>query len=204
MKPTDPDPRRTPPAHDSHVYDRHHAEHGHSGHDGLYNEDVAHEHSDVNIRGVIVFALAIVVITAVVLVSMWGLFEVFEKQAKQNDPVLSPYAVPAGQQPPEPRLLIDEPLNLQTVKSGEREVLDGYGWVDQTGGVARIPIDEAKKRLLQQGLPVRAGTAVEPWMGQPSAGWGEASGGRLIPVRPGTASQDKPAETPPAQKSGGH
>ena len=216
MKPTDPDPRRTPPAHDSHVYDRHHAEHGHAGHDGLYNEDVAHEYTDINIRSVLVFAASIAVITAVVLVAMWGLFEVFENQAAQNDPVLSPLAVPAGQLPPEPRLLTDEPLNLQTVKTGEREVLDGYGWIDQQNGVARIPIDEAKKRLLQQGLPVRSGTPVEPWMGQHSATWGESSGGRMIPLRPGVMGPAQPVQPaagqpeqkreqkPAPQKSGGH
>jgi hypothetical protein len=226
MKPTDPtppsassgrgpDPRRTPPGHDSHALDRHHAAHGHADHDGLYNEDVAHEYSDVNIRGLLIFGLGIVVITAVVLVSMWGLFEVFERQAAQNDPVMSPLAVPAGQTPPEPRLLTDEPLNLQTIKTGEREVLEGYGWVDQQQGIARIPIEEAKKRLLQQGLPVRADSKVEPWMGKYSASQGESSGGRMIPVRPGVTGpdqpaqpqekpEDKPEDKPAPQKSGGH
>lgn len=197
MKPTNPppgspghgpDPRRTA-SNDPHALDRHHAAHGHADHDGLYNEDVAHEDSDVNIRGVVVFAVAIAVITAVVLVSMWGLFNVFENQAVQNDPILSPHAVPAGQLPAEPRLLTDEPLNLQTVKTGEREVLDGYGWVDQQSGVARIPIEEAKKRLLEQGLPTRADAQVEPWMGKYSAAQGESSGGRMIPVRPAPAPQ---------------
>jgi len=212
MKPTNQDPRRTPPAKDSHVFDRHHAAHGHTEHDGLYNEDVAHEDRDVSLRSVLVFALAIAVITAVVLVSMWGLFEVFERQAAQNDPVLSPHAVPAGQLPPEPRLLTDEPLNLQTVKTGEREALDGYGWIDQQNGVARIPIEEAKKRLLQQGLPVRADAPVEPWMGKHSAAGGESSGGRMIPIRPGATAPDQPVqpaagqtgEKPAPHKSGGH
>jgi hypothetical protein len=210
MKPTNSDPRHTPPAHDSHALDRYHAAHGHTEHDGLYNEDVAHEDTDVNIRGLLIFGLGIVVITAVVLVSMWGLFRVFENQAAQNDPVMSPLAVPAGQPPPEPRLLTDEPLNLQTVKSGEREVLEGYGWVDQQQGIARIPIEEAKKRLLEQGLPVRADATVEPWMGRYSAARGESSGGRMIPVRPGMMQPDqpqsgeKPREKPATEKSGGH
>ena len=35
-----------------------------------------------------------------------------------------------------------------------RRTLEGYGWVDQPGGVARIPIEEAKKLLFERGLPV--------------------------------------------------
>jgi hypothetical protein len=212
MKPTESDPRRTPPAHDSHALDRYHAAHGHTEHDGLYNEDVAHEDSDVNIRGLLIFGLGIVVITVVVLVSMWGLFRVFENQAAQNDPVMSPLAYPAGRERPEPKLLEDEPGYLRTVKTAEQQVLEGYGWVDQQQGIARIPIEEAKKRLLEQGLPVRVGAPVEPWMGQYSAARGEASGGRMIPVRPGMMEPDQPAENPgekpgekpAAQKSGGH
>ena len=209
MKPTNPDPRRTPPTDDANALDRHHAAHGHADHDGLYNEDVAHEYSDVNVRSLLVFCLGLVVICGVVAAAMYGLLVVFEKQAVQNDPVMSPLAIPAGQLPPEPRLLTDEPLNLQTVKTGERNVLEGYGWVDQQNGVARIPIDEAKKRLLQQGLPVRAGAPVEPWMGKYSAAQGESSGGRMIPLRPGVIGpaqpETKPApEKPAPQKSGGH
>lgn len=197
---------------DSRAHDKHHAAHGHTAHDGAYNEDVAHEYSDVNVRALLLFCVGLVAICGAVAVAMWGLFEVFERQAAQNDPVMSPLAYPAGRERPEPKLLEDEPGYLQTVKAGERAVLEGYGWVDQQNGVARIPIEEAKKRLLQQGLPVRADAKVEPWMGRHSAAQGESSGGRMIPVRPGVTGPDQPVqpaagqpqEKPTPQKSGGH
>ena len=206
MKPTKPTP---PPADDAHALDRHHAAHGHTDHDGLYNEDVAHEYSDVNVRSLLVFCLGLVVICGVVALAMWGLFEVFEKQAAKNDPVMSPLAYPAGRERPEPKLLENEPEYLQTIKTAEQQVLDGYGWMNQSAGVARIPIEEAKKRLLQHGLPVRQGVPVEPWMGRYSAAGGEASGGRMIPLRPGMMTpappaEEKPQEKPAAPKSGGH
>lgn len=216
MKPTKPasgssgrgqDPRSTS-GDDLHALDRHHAAHGHADHDGLYNEDVAHEYSDVNVRSLLVFCLGLVVICGVVALAMWGLFEVFEKQAAKNDPVMSPLAYPSGRERPEPKLLEDEPGYLRLVKTAEQQVLDGYGWMNGPGGVARIPIDEAKKRLLQQGLPVRAGAPVEPWMGKYSAAGGESSGGRMIPQRPGVMGpaqpETKPAPEKPAPKSGGH
>lgn len=210
MKPTDRTPTPASSRPDPHAHDRHHAAHGHTPHDGAYNEDVAHEYSDVNVRSLLIFLGGVVVVCAIVAVAMWGLFIVFENQAAQNDPVMSPLAIPAGQLPPEPRLLTDEPLNLQRVKSEEREVLEGYGWVDQQAGTARIPIDEAKKRLLEQGLPVRE-TPVDPWMGTHAPARGESSSGRMIPVRPGEMGPQQPAKPaagqgnePAPQKGGGH
>jgi hypothetical protein len=34
-------------------------------------------------------------------------------------------------------------------------VLNSYGWVDKNAGIARIPIREAMKLTVQQGLPTR-------------------------------------------------
>lgn len=204
MTPTNPDP---------HAHDRFHAAHGHADHDGLYNEDVAHEHSDVNVRGLLMFCLGLVVVAAVVHVAMWGLFVVFERQAAQNDPVVSPLAVPAGQMPPEPRLLTNEPANLQQIKAQEAQVLQGYGWVDQKTGAARIPIDDAKRKLLHDGLPVRAEGPVPESMGTSLPARGESSGGRMITMKPEEGAAPKPAEAaapapehkePAPQKSGGH
>jgi len=153
----------------------HHDDHLYSD-DPLHNEDVAHEHSDVNVRALIIFCFGLTGVVVVAAVAMWGLFVVFEGQAAANDPVLSPHAVPAGQLPQEPRLLTDEPQNLQRFREAQAEALKG--------------IDEAKKRLLQQGLPVRADAPTDAWIGtRSSPARGESSGGRGIPLAP---------------KSGGH
>ena len=207
MTPTDPHKAPAGHAPGGNALDRLHAQHGHTDHDGLYNEDVAHEYSDVDIRSLLIACFGLAAVVGLVAVAMYGLFHVFENQAAKNDPMMSPVAVPAGQEPPEPRLLQNEPSYLQTIKAGERQVLEGYAWVDQQAGTARIPIDEAKKRLLEQGLPVRSGAVVEPWMGTSGPARGEASGGRGIQVRPGmTAAQppETPPARPPAPKSGGH
>ena len=48
------------------------------------------------------------VVVGVCALIVLGLFKFFESQAAANDPVVSPLAAPAGQLPPEPRLLTDE------------------------------------------------------------------------------------------------
>ncbi len=62
----------------------------------------------------------------------------------------------------------------------EAETLGTYGWVDEKSGVARMPIEEAKKLILQRGLPARAEGAADPTLGTPRAAYGESSSGRTI------------------------
>ncbi|MEO5896579.1 MAG: hypothetical protein ABIS06_12850 [Vicinamibacterales bacterium] len=195
-----------------HTHDAHHARHGHPDHDGLYNEDVAHEEADVNIRQLMLYTAGLVVMSLISAAIVFALFNLFESQAVKNDPVLPPQAIPAGQLPPEPRLVLNEPQILEKHRETEAEVLEKYGWVNQAAGVARVPIDEAKKLLLHKGLPVRAGAPADPWLGTHSPAHGESSSGRRIPVKPGpiaapagTTPTPHAAErkAPPAEHKGG-
>jgi hypothetical protein len=44
---------------------------------------------------------------------------------------------------------------LQALRSAERARLSSYGFVDRDHAVVHIPIDVAKRRLLERGLPMR-------------------------------------------------
>ena len=149
----------------------------------MHNPDVAHEEADVDIRTVLSFAGGLTVVVLVSAALMWLMFQMLEAQAARNDPQLSPLALPAGQQPPAPRLLQHEPETLLKFRMEETKKLEGYGWVDEKAGIARVPIEEAKKLIVQHGLPVRAsGAAEDPRIGTHAAAYGGASGGRTIPV----------------------
>jgi hypothetical protein len=162
MTPTEHRPPQPAGHHDDdHLYDQ--AE--------LHNEDTAHEHSDVNVRAILGFAGGLALVTALISLAMWGLLGFFKSQAARNDPAVSPVARPAGQEPPQPRLLLNEPKNLEEFREEISGRLKG--------------IDEGKKKLLEQGLPTRADAPTDPWMGTHSPSRGEASGGRAIPVKPG-------------------
>jgi hypothetical protein len=159
--------------HDDHLYDD----------EFVHNEDVAHEHTDVNVRQLLLYTAGLVITCLVCAVIVWGLFIVFKRQAAANDPQLSPLAAPAGQVPPEPTLVTDEPAVLQKQRDLEAKMLEHYGWVDQKSGIARLPIDEAKKKLLHDArLPVRADASTDVWIGTRAAARGESSGGRDIPI----------------------
>ena len=165
----------------------------HAPDDPLHNPEVAHEHSDINIRAILMFLVIIGAVTALSAAAMGGLFKLLETMALKNDPVTSPVAAPAGQEPPEPRLLKDEPRALAKQRAEERKVLETYGWVDQTSGVARVPIEEAKKLLLQRGLPTRAGEPVDPRLGTGAAAMSDASSGRraVVPQKATAVTSEK-------------
>jgi hypothetical protein len=197
------------------------AGHGGSGHrhspEEMHNDDVAHEHSDINIPAIISSAVILAAVVVVTAGLMLVLFNVLEQQAKARDPQLSPLAMPATAMPPttnaspffgsapDPKLMADEPSNLKGVRELEQQQLHGYGWVDEKGGVARIPIDEAKKLTLERGLPVRPDPLTDPRLGTRTPASGESSSGRnitrtLAPSAP--EATPAPAPAPDAHKGG--
>ena len=175
----------------------------------MHNEAVAHEHSDVNVRTLLSFAAALLVLVAISAALMYGLFVVLEKQAEGRDPQVSPFAVAPGQAPQGPRLLTNEPANLRQFRQEEAGKLEGYGWMNQGSGIARVPIDQAKKIVVEHGLPVRSEATADDTLGTHAPAYGEASGGRTIPVKhaapaaPPAGSEQPPTTAPHAAPPAG-
>jgi hypothetical protein len=163
--------------------------------DGLHNPDVAHESSDVDVATVLKFGGGLFMTVVVCAVIVWGVFRVLEHEAAARDPRVSPVARPAGELPPGPRLETNERAALAKFRAEDEKVIDGYGWINQPGGVAHIPIAEAKKLLAQRGLPSR-GTAADPVEGTHAPAFGEASGGRTIPSQPAAGPATPPSDAP--------
>ena len=180
--------------------------------DDLHNLDVDHEHKDVSIRAVIASAVIMVVVVLASLGLMAVMFGWLETQAAGNDPQVSPVAAPATQMPPTTtqspffnervtgvQLLTNERMALEKYRAEQTKRLHGYGWADQKSGVAYMPIDEAKKLIVQRGLPVREGTAAPATLGTHLPAYGEASGGRAITVPlppPPTGTPGQPTAQP--------
>ncbi|HZS08777.1 MAG TPA: hypothetical protein VFD58_28335 [Blastocatellia bacterium] len=124
---------------------------------GIGNPEVAHERSDVNVRAVLWFMAGLIATAVVVHLLMWGLFDVFEsKEAHAEPPPASRLGVNTQRLPPEPRLQLapgheSHPAeDLQKLRAEEDNRLHGYGWVDEQRGVVHIPIEQAKKLLIER------------------------------------------------------
>jgi hypothetical protein len=208
-----PQPRRVASQYDDGVV--HHPHDDGEGHDDWHNEGVEHEHSDINVRALIASVVGLFVVTAIVSVLMYVMFWWLEARARKNDPVVSPLSAPAqampstttespyfGQARGGAQLLTNEPMALQKLRDEELKRLHQYGWVEGKPGVARMPIDAAKKLILERGLPVRAGEPIDPTFGTRPAVRGEASSGRTIPT--GRKQPEASGTAPPTQPASPH
>jgi hypothetical protein len=129
------------------------------------NPDVAHEHSDVNVRGILGLGLGLAIVGAVVHVVVWGVFTGLGDRDERENPVTFPLAAEDNGRPlgervdgiPAPRLeglyQRDKPSDRPDVRPvlldpSRDPKLTGYEWVEK-GRVARIPIDAAMREVLR-------------------------------------------------------
>ena len=168
----------------------------------IRNVEVTHETSDIDIKGVLVFVVALTILTATVYVGVALLFKSFERQA-EAEPKPGPMALKQEQRlPPEPRLqeapgfgvklsdgqYVDlatkEPqAEYRTLLAEWDESLRGE-LKDASGAPTSIPINEAIKKIVSgQELPARTNEApaklVDYAISMPTA----ASSGRVSEKR---------------------
>ncbi|WP_448192569.1 hypothetical protein [Azospirillum sp. sgz301742] len=87
-------------------------------------------------------ALAVFVIAAVIV----ALLVIFPDATRDQ-----PKALTAAM--PEPRLQTDPAADMRAYRAEAERTLHSYGWVDRAAGIARIPIDEAMRRVAERGIP---------------------------------------------------
>ncbi len=100
-----------------------------------------------------VFGLGVLVVIAVLL--MWGLHDWLVARQAAADVPPPPLADTLSARPPAPRLQVNPPGDLRAFRQEEDQRMASYGWVQREAGVIHIPVERAKRRLLEQGLPVR-------------------------------------------------
>lgn len=114
-----------------------------------------HEKRDLRVSYVGVFFIGLFILIGAGLLVAWGVFDLLAGWRAETDTPPSPLAITRPNRPPEPRLQVNPPMELGTIRRDEDAQLNSYGWVQKEAGVVRIPIDRAKELLLERGLPVR-------------------------------------------------
>jgi hypothetical protein len=120
------------------------------------NPEVVHEMSDVNVGAILRYGAALFGVIAIALVFLFWLLGVYERQYARAQTQVYPLA--AGRQdqlPPEPRLQNDPQRDLSDLRAKQESLLTGYGWVNKEAGIARIPIEDAMRIVVERGLPAR-------------------------------------------------
>ena len=115
-----------------------------------------HEHSDASVWIIVKFGLWLAISAIVISGGMGLLFGLFVKQSEETTQEF-PLAVGQERRLPAAPRLQQFPVNeMYEFRKHENEVLDKYGWVNKETGVVRMPIADAMKRAVEQGLPARA------------------------------------------------
>ena len=113
---------------------------------------------EIGLRGITFFVAGLVGLMVVTVVLMWLLSNGLRAARVAADPPLP--KLPEARQPQEisgPRLLADPPSALAGLRAEEERLLNSWGWADEAGGLARVPIERAMEMLVEQ----RAAAAVE-------------------------------------------
>ena len=139
-----------------------------------------YEKSDVNIRSIVLFTVALVVTTAFgmwLMVWMFGALGEREDELDRAIPRATRVPVELPQHPPEPviqgapgsRFELQHPMvEMHVWRETEQRRLTTSAWVDRNARTVRIPIEHAKLLLLERGIAVRDHAA--PGEGPPGEG----------------------------------
>lgn len=123
------------------------------------NPNPDYQDRDIRLKPIAYFIIGLAVLTVVVVVTMAMLFNVYERRNAQGE---ADRGLSAGERalPPEPRLIVDEQMELEAYLEKARAVLDSYAVIDED--TVRIPIDVAMERVAEQGLPRWAPVVSQP------------------------------------------
>jgi hypothetical protein len=129
------------------------------------------ERRDIGIRGVLWFLASLAVGGVIITFVVSGFYHYLQKRGEAEQTPVNPLVTNAPkdtrhlptdyqdylkQNFPSPQLEIDERTELNQIRLNEEQTLATYGWVDQKGGVVRIPIERAMDLIAQRGLPTRS------------------------------------------------
>ncbi len=107
-----------------------------------------HEQSDIHVRSVAGFGLALALTVGLVLAGV----------AAFQHPSKITFSTPPG-----PQLQTHAREDLLKLRAAEDATLNSYGWVDRKAGVIHIPIERAMELTAQRGLPAtKTETEVKP------------------------------------------
>jgi hypothetical protein len=110
-----------------------------------------HESSDFSLTPVIVAGIGLVILLTVAAAAMLGLFDGLAFYEAKVSPPANPLAAAEGPRlPPQPRLQAHPLKDLEELRKAEQQVLTSYAWVDQSAGIARIPVTRAMEILAQR------------------------------------------------------
>jgi hypothetical protein len=117
-------------------------------------EGAEHEHTDIEPSIAGKFALWLAVAMMISAGIVYGTFWLFEGREHDAARAAEVFPLAAGQEkePQGPRLQTQPFKDGYLLRQHEQDRLTTYGWVDQSAGVVRIPIEDAMRLMAERGI----------------------------------------------------
>jgi hypothetical protein len=114
--------------------------------------DVMYEARDVNAGLIGLVAVGVIVSGFVINEAVKWSYKYFSRAEFRGAQPVTLVKQPRSPVPP-PLLQVNPADDLQKMREANKQILEGYGWVDQQKGIVRIPIEQAMKLVVERGLP---------------------------------------------------
>ena len=119
----------------------------------LEEEGAGYERKDLSPRAIALFgvALSVAIVLSAAIVTLFQLYAEsrYARRQASRPPIVT------TREATKPRLQVNAPSELRTVREAEDRMLNSYGWIDPQAETVRIPIERAMEILAQKGLPAR-------------------------------------------------
>jgi hypothetical protein len=118
-------------------------------------EESPYEKGDVHFRGVLIFAVALVVGVVLTLALVGGMIALLAQRSPSSmraSPTGTPSVVP-----PPPVLQAQPWEDLRRYREEQSRILLDYAWIDRKAGIVRIPVERAMELVIERGPAPSAG-----------------------------------------------
>ena len=127
------------------------------------HRDVSFEGRDVTVRTIYWYLIVLAISVAASFLVCVYILRFVTNYVQESDVPMMPARAAMGPEyrtmPPEPRLQgvpghdTDPQQDRRDKVRADTEANEKYGWVDQSSGIAQIPVKEAMKMIAENGLP---------------------------------------------------
>lgn len=159
-----------------------------------------YEKRDANIKSLLQFGFWMAVVIAAALIGMRFMFGYFAREMPLG-PNPAPFAT-TRELPPSPRLQVHPHQELRDYCAAQNAAVNSYGWVSQSAGTVRIPVDRAMDLILQRGLPVRPQSEVPTGPAAPAINPPVVSGEEDVKGQCGYVLEPVSGDEAPAEPTG--
>jgi hypothetical protein len=111
--------------------------------------EIGYEYRDISVKGLVVSTLWFFIGTTIVAaITYVGLVMMVDLPLRSETP---PATIPKYPNPLIQGSMATK-VDIARVRREEQHLMNSYGWVDEKKGIARIPIEEAMKKVAEQGV----------------------------------------------------